>query len=436
MTNFILKLKRNEVFMRYFKNTSWLFFEKIFRVFLSSLVIIMLTRYLGPEKFGLLSYSQSFVGFFIAISTLGLNTILVRELIKNDRVADGLIGTAFFLKFFVSLFSIFIIWIINYYVSKDDSYLYINIISFSIFFHSFNIIDSFFQAGVISKYSSISNSVAFFISSFLKVIFIYLNADLIIFCYLIVLDVVFVAFGYIYIYLKINGSFLKWRFDKNIAYFFLKSGWPLMFVALASFIYTRTDQVMLKFLLGDEAVGNYAAAVRVSEIFYFIPMLIAQSIFPKIISVKMRSEEEYLLLIEKIYCLFVWISVPICFFVFFFNHEIVKLIYGIQYEKTAYILSFLVFSIFFNSVGVVNTKILYVEHYERKYLIRSVFGVFINVALNFLLIPIYKESGAAISTLITLFFICYVYDIFDKDLHRFYFLKVRCFFPFLLFFRK
>ena len=84
--------------MKYFKNTSWLFAEKIIRMMVGLFIGIWVARYLGPEQFGLFSYAVSFVGLFTAISTMGLDTILVRELVKNESNRDILLGTAFRLK--------------------------------------------------------------------------------------------------------------------------------------------------------------------------------------------------------------------------------------------------------------------------------------------------------------------------------------------------
>ena len=88
-------LKSHQGFMKYFKNTSWLFGEKILRMIVSLFVGIWVARYLGPEQFGLFSYAKSFVGLFTAIATLGLNGIVVRELVKDESRREGLISTAF-----------------------------------------------------------------------------------------------------------------------------------------------------------------------------------------------------------------------------------------------------------------------------------------------------------------------------------------------------
>ncbi|CAA6820135.1 MAG: Putative polysaccharide biosynthesis protein [uncultured Sulfurovum sp.] len=422
-------LKNHQGFMKYFKNTSWLLFGQIFKMIIGFFVIITLTRYLGPEKFGLLSYAQSYVGIFVAFATLGIDVILVRELTKNKGNSNKLIGTAFFSKVFISIIAIFIIFILNMFMTDKEAVLLTNIIAFILLFQSINTIDTFFQANVISKHSVLANTIAFMFSSLMKIILIYLEADLIYFAYVLLLDSIFIAIGYIYVYIKQKQSLLKWSFDKEIALYFLKNGWPLMLVALAAFVYTRTDQVMIKHLIDNEAVGNYAAAVKISELFYFIPLLITQSIFPKIIEMKSKSEKEYFALLEKLYKILVWSVIPISISLFIFSDLIVSILYGSQYVQASSILSILAFAIIFNAIGTVTTKVLYAEHYERKYLYRSLLGVVVNIGLNFYFISIYGIQGAAISTLITLFIIYYIYDILDKDLHKFYYLKLICYIP-------
>lgn len=428
----IIKLKsfkNNQGFMKYFKNTSWLFGERILKMGISFFVIILLTRYLGPENFGLLSYSQSFVGIFVAFATLGIDVILVRELTKDKEANDKLIGTAIILKFIASIMAIAIIFFINTMIEDKEAVLLTNIIAFTLLFQGINTIDTYFQANVLSRFSVIVNIIAFTISSLVKLALIFYEAELIYFAYALVFDAMVIAMGYIYIYVKQKKSLISLRYDKQIAIYFLKNGWPLILVAMAAFIYTRTDQIMIKHLVDNEAVGNYAAAIRVSELFYFIPLLITQSVFPKIIEVKLKSEKEYFKLLEKLYKLLVWTAMPVSLGLFVFSDSIVSILYGEKYIEAASILNILAFAIVFNAIGSITTKILYAEHYEKKYLYRSILGVFVNIGLNFWLINLYGASGAAVSTLMTLFTIYYIYDLLDKDLHKFYYLKWKCFLP-------
>jgi len=72
-----------------------------------------------------------------------------------------------------------------------------------------------------------------------------------------------------------------------------EDSWPLMITGVVIMIYMRIDQVMIKAMLDNKAVGNYAAAVKLSEAWYFIPMVICSSLFPAIINAKEVSEQFY-----------------------------------------------------------------------------------------------------------------------------------------------
>ena len=135
-------LKNHQGFMKYFKNTSWLFAEKILRMIVGLFVGIWVARYLGPEQFGLLRYSQSFVGLFAAIATLGLNAIVIRELVKNSDQKDELMGTAFMLQVIGALIVLVILsFAVNFTSNDFSTNVLVFIIASATLFQSFNVID-------------------------------------------------------------------------------------------------------------------------------------------------------------------------------------------------------------------------------------------------------------------------------------------------------
>ena len=91
-------LSQNQGFMKYFKNTSWLFFERALRMVVGLFVGVWVARYLGPEQFGMLSYAQSLVLLFSTVATLGLDSIVVRELVRHPNKQNILLMTTFFLR--------------------------------------------------------------------------------------------------------------------------------------------------------------------------------------------------------------------------------------------------------------------------------------------------------------------------------------------------
>ena len=94
---------------RYFSNTSWLLSERLIRMTATLFVGIYVARYLGPERYGLLSYSLSFVMLFSSLASFGVDDILERELVKQPDQKKILLGTVFWLKIIGALVMGFII---------------------------------------------------------------------------------------------------------------------------------------------------------------------------------------------------------------------------------------------------------------------------------------------------------------------------------------
>jgi O-antigen/teichoic acid export membrane protein len=425
-------LKGEEGFMKYFKNTSWLFAEKVLRMIMAFFVGVWVIRYLGPEQFGLFSYAQSIVGIFAMLSTLGLDSIVTRELAKKIEEKNNIIGTAIALKMAGAVLSLVIL---AGFVSLTSSDLYVNVLIFIIasamIFQTLNVIDFFFQAKVLSKYVALVNSISLLISSVIKVFLILNEAPLIAFGLVVLFDSFVLAVGFIYIYIKKNSlqDVYILRFNKAIAINLLRDSWPMILNGVAVSIYMKIDQIMIKEILDVEAVGQYAAAVRLSEVWHFIPVIVTASIFPAIISSKERDKELYYLRLQRLYSLMVWSAIIIAIPITFLSDWLVALLYGNQYTQTAGVLMIHIWIGIFAFVGIAFGKYLIAENLTKKHLYKSLFGMVLNVGFNYFLIPKYGINGAAIGTLIGLISANYIYDIFDKKLHHQLKMKIKAFSP-------
>ena len=182
-------LKNHQGFMKYFKNTSWLFAEKILRIVVGLFVGIWIARYLGPEQYGLFSYAQSFVGLFAAFATLGLDGIVVRELVKNESKANEILGTVFYLKLLGAIgVLLFLAIAINFTSNDRYTNILIFIVASAIIFQSFNVINFYFQSKVMSKFVVYSNILSLFASSIVKIVLLLNGAPLIAFVWVVLFD--------------------------------------------------------------------------------------------------------------------------------------------------------------------------------------------------------------------------------------------------------
>ena len=422
-------LKNHQGFMKYFINTSWLFGEKILRMVVGLFVGIWVARYLGPEQFGLFSYAQSFVGLFTAIATLGLDDIVVRELVKDESRRDELIGTAFWLKILGAL-GVLIVLAIAVNFTSNDSYTnsLVFVIASATIFQSFNVVDMYFQSKVLSKYIVYANVISLFISSIVKIILILNEAPLIAFAWVILFDSFILASGFIYFYLKNRRhneqpnrysvfdteSSFAWKFNKSTAFSLLKDSWPLILSGIVISIYMKIDQVMIKEMMNAEAVGQYAAAVRLSEAWYFIPMVIASSLFPAIINAKKQSEELYYARLQKLYSLMVWLAIAIALPMTFLSDWVVHFLYGEQYNQAGSVLMIHIWAGVFVFLGVASGKWLLSENLQIFSTVNTSIGMIVNVWLNYILIPKIGVLGAAWATLISYFVAAYLCLLFFK----------------------
>lgn len=391
-------------FKRYFANTSWLMAEKIFRVAIAFIVTVYMIRYLGPERFGILSYAMSFALLFSFIATFGLDEIVVRELVKDGTKRDELLGTVFYLKLIGAFFVLAILYTAVHF-TLNDSYtnLLIFIIAASTIFRSFNVIDLYLQSKVLSKYAVYAQFVSLTITSIIKLFLIWTQSSLLYFAIVFLLEDIILAIGLAIVYVSQKLDFFNWRVIPKLGVELLKDSWPLVLSGACVSIYMRIDQVMIKQMLNTVAVGQYAAAVKLSEACYFIPMIVCASLFPAIVNAKSRGRNIFYSRLQRLYSLMTWMAITIAVITTFVAKDVVIFLYGSEFSKASSVLSLHIWASVFVFLGVASDQYLIAENYTRISFLRTFIGMTVNVILNIILIPRYAINGAAIATVISYF---------------------------------
>ncbi len=403
-------------FRRYFANTSWLMGHRVLSMLVTLFVGVYIARYLGPEQFGLLSYAGSFVALFTALASLGLDSIVIRELVKDPDRRNELLGTAFWLKCGGAVLMWGCIITAVAFTSNDaQTNILIAIIAFAVIFQAFNVIDYNYQAQVKSKYVVFVQIIQLVVSSATKIILVCLSAPLVWFACVFLLDALVIAGGLTIVYMCNRGMLCSWEWHWQIAKKLLRDSWPLILSGIAISVYLRIGQVMIKEMLDAEQVGLYAAAARLSEAWYFIPVAISSSVFPAIINAKKTNEALYYQRLQKLYYLMVLIALTIALPTTFIAPWVIGLLYGSAYLPSAGVLSIHIWTGVFVFLGIASGKWFLAENYINKNLYRTLFGMVINIAANLILIPVYGIVGAAIAALLGQLSSDLLYDMVDKQ---------------------
>ena len=414
VSGLINKLRNHKGFIKYSKNTFWLLIEKIFKGVGVLLIGIWIARYLGPKDFGILSYSISVVFLFSCFSNLGLDNIVVRELVRNEEKYSVFLGTAFWLKIFGAILSIGLICFFSFLFSNSNNEnILILVIALAHIFYSFKVIDFYFQSKVLSRYSVYASLLSVIISIIVKVLLILNQAPVLSFAYVFAFDSLTLALGYYFWYSRNNLSIKEWSFDKAVAVSLLKNSWPLILSALFISMYLKIDQVMIKIMIDSQSVGQYAAAVTLCEGWYFLPMIINISIFPAIINSR-KDPIIYKKRIQNLYKLMFFLAIIIAIPMTFCSEWIINLLFGAEYIVAADVLKIHIWAGIFVFLGVASSKWLIAENLQIYSMFNTAIGALINICLNYFLIKEYGIVGAAWSTLISYMFSGYICFLFFK----------------------
>lgn len=363
---------------------------------------IYVARYLGPERFGLLSYANSYVGIFTAIAILGLDGIVVRELVKSPDQRDTLLGTSFLLKV-VGTLLMWVLILATLFFSNNDplTSALIAIIAFGVLFQTFNVIDYNFQAEVKLKYVVHSQIVQLIVSSITKLVLILKGLPLVWFAAVYSLDAIILAVGLAYAYSRNSGSIKKWKWNAKVALALLLDSWPLMFAYMSYLIYAKIDRIMIKEMLDEHNVGIYSAAYILYEAPLFISLMIAKSVYPILVQYYQDNKNKFFQLYSTLSSYMTLLSYLIVLFIFIFHEILIQITFGESFEESSKILMLLSFGMIPMFNAFLRSSYITISGNQKIILYTTLFSAMLNIVLNLLLIKAYGVIGAVYATVFT-----------------------------------
>jgi O-antigen/teichoic acid export membrane protein len=392
--------------LRILDNIGWLFFDKILRMGVGLLVGVWLARYLGPDQFGQMSYAVAFVSLFGVVAGLGLSGVVVRDIVRDPKVASCNISTAFFLQAFAGLVAMLMSTVAIGLLRSDDklTVFMISVLSIGLIFKASDSFKYWYEANIQSRYVVWVENGIFLLMALCRIGLILMKANLMSFIWLMLIESILIFLGLLWIYIKKNKSIAAlFQASFQHAIYLLKESWPLLLAGIAITLYTRIDLVMLESMSNSREVGIYAAATKISEIWYFIPTIIVASLSPSIISSYSINRNQYLQRLKGLYFTMTWLAIAISLPISFLSNPIVSLLYGAEYQDAGPVLAIHLWASVAVFLGVASSQYLLIEHLQKISLYRTLIGLLCNVALNLLLIPSMGAKGAAIATLISYF---------------------------------
>lgn len=384
-----------------FKNTLWIGISVGISKLLTLLLVIYLARILGATEYGKFTFAAAFVSLFVIFSDFGLSHVITREF-SGNKEREREFSSILSLRFFLSLGALFLIVLSSFFVTDDSairSLIWI-LAGFSLINGFSEIIFAFFRARQRMEYESwatIAQALVVTGAGFF-VLFNFPSIRNLSYGYLFS---AFVGLAAIVTLFHVKVHSLTVSFDRSIWRKFLLMSWPLLFIGVFGAIYNYMDSVMMGYWGQVTETGWYNAAYRITLI-ATVPMgIIALNFYPVLSKLFKESREKLQSIWNYQMELMILLAVPLVVGGHTLAAKIIHFIYGQSFNPSVLAFQILLAMVGFMFLSRPLEQILIVSHQQKKIFLATLFGAFINIILNFILIPRFSLYGAATATVIT-----------------------------------
>ena len=400
------------------KNATWIIVCKIIQAGLSLVVTMLSSRVLGPAGYGLINYAMSIVTFLAPIMYLGFTSVLVQEIVQHPELEGETLGTAIAMSFFSSLVCIGGVAAFVSIANKGETETLIVCLLYSVLliFQSVEIIVYWFQAKLLSKYSSLTILAAFIAVSLYQLWVLFTGKSIYWFAISNALNYFLIASILIIIYKKLGGQKLSFSFN-TFRRMFARSKYYIISDMMIT-IFAQTDRIMIKLMLGDSQTGYYSAAVTCATMTGFVFTAIIDSMRPTILEAKKDNTPGYELNMKRLYNIVIYLSMLQSLLITLLSGFIVRILYGSDYAAAVPALRIVAWYTTFSYIGSVRNIWILAEGKQKYLLCINMLGAVANVALNFLLIGKFGINGAAFASLITQIFTNVIIGFIFKDIRQ------------------
>lgn len=386
------------------RNAGWIIGIQLVKSILGMVISMLTARFLGPSNFGVINYASSIVAFVAPIMYLGLTGVLVQELVRAPEREGEILGTSITLSFFSSLFCVGGVIAFASIVNRGETQtiLVCALYSILLIFQALEMMVYWFQAKLLSKYSSTVSLVAYTVVSAYKIFLLATGKSIYWFAVSNALDYMIIAVGLMIVYKKLGGSRL--RFNAEMARHLFSTSKYYIVSNMMVTIFAQTDRIMLKLMVDDAATGYYSAAVTCAGMTSFVFSAIIDSFRPMIFDEKKKGEAGFERSMCRLYSTIIYLSLLQSVVISLFSGVVIHILYGAAYAPAKSILRLLVWYTTFSYLGAVRNIWILAEEKQKYLWIINLSGALANVVLNYFMIPIMGGVGAALASLVTQIF--------------------------------
>ena len=397
-------LAKNSIFNMAYKG-----FTALFPLITTSYV----SHVLLPAGVGRVSYANTIAAYFVLIASLGLPSYGVKAIAQSNVNKEQRSRTfleLFFINFVATVLCTIAYYLfVNHFPHFADRRQLFNVMGLMLILNIFNI-DWFYQGMEEYVYISVRSFIVKIASFGLMLLFVKDESDYLI--YALILCIATAG----------NNLWNAWNLRKYISLDGIRRSKhgiavdtglhigrhmrPVMILlasSIATDIYTMLDSVMLEYYYGETNVGYYSNAVKIVRMTYTVVIALVAVFYPRIsMCYKQKDYETGNALINRGTQILLLLALPCVAGLMATSGYVVPLLFGKAFDpaiSTLRILSILI--LIFSIAYFLGHIILTATGMEKMILRATVTGAVVNVCANFALIPVLKQDGAAIASVLS-----------------------------------
>lgn len=387
-----------------FQNASWIVGCKILQSIIALVINMMSARYLGPSNYGLLSYASSIITFAVPLAQLGLRNIMVEEIVSHPEREGKTLGTSLAMSVTASLFCILgcLAFVVTVNAEEIDTIIVCALYGISLIFQMTEMIQYWYQAKLLSKYTAVVSLIAYVAVAIYKVLLLVLGKNIYWFAVSYAFDYCLISLMLIFLYNRLGSQKLSFSFSlaKQL---FSRSRYYIISGMMVT-IFAQTDKIMIKMMLGNAENGYYSTAVACASLSGFVFLAIIDSFRPVILESKKVSQDHFEKKLSLLYSIIIYLGIVQSIFLTVLAKPVVRILYGEAYLSAIPLLQIITWYTSFSYMGTIRNIWILAEEKQRYLWIINLAGAVLNVLGNYILISLIGVSGAAIASVFTQFF--------------------------------
>ena len=378
------------------RSIGWLGLEQAVRMLTGLAVGIYVARHLGPDGYGVIGYATALMLVGSALSRMGLAEIVTRDLVRDPAACDLVLGSAFLLRLWGGLLAYGALLLYGLHAAMDSqTRLAVLIIGAGVLAQPFDMAGAWFHARQRLAYTALARLTGVLVTAALRIGFVATDKPLLWFAWPVVAEIAIGAALILAAYTRVAGNPLRWRAGWRTLRALLAAALPLTLAIATNELSLRLPQVLLMHWATTADVGYYAAATRLSEALYLLPVIACTALFPAVVRAHASGPQVYARRMEALYGVLLWGGLAVALPLSLLAPWLIRQLFGADYAPAAEVLSIHAWSLPLVGLGVARARTLIAEGLTRFNLIAAAVTLTCSLLLAWWLIPAFGAVGAA-----------------------------------------